>query len=45
MKIDIGFKGVANENHAILTITDYPPLVALEEVDEELGKRGVWRSG
>ena len=45
MKIDIGFKGVAIKNHAILTITDYPQLVALEEVDEELGKRGVWRSG
>ena len=41
MKIDIGFKEVKNKNHAILAITDCPPLIALEEEGEELGKHGV----
>ena len=45
MKLNIDFQRVVNENHAILAITNYPPLVELEEVDEGLGKHGVWRSG
>ena len=30
MKVDISFKQVKYKNHAILTITDYPPLIVVE---------------